>query len=219
MHASRSPLPSSPLSGSAPFVPRSLARGVRVGRSARGVRLTGGIAAVFCVALALALVAPRLLGYTPFAVLSGSMEPAHPVGSLIYVQPVEASSLRVGDAVTFVANDQGTVATHRVIDVDGDSALLRTQGDANVAPDGDPVPFANVIGRPIACIPGAGYVVSWMTRPPGSLVIAAAAAALAVWAFVPLRRRGSKGAGRASPGGRVRRGTGKKRSETKGTRT
>ena len=107
MHASRSPLPSSPLSGSAPFVPRSLARGVRVGRSARGVRLTGGIAAVFCVALALALVAPRLLGYTPFAVLSGSMEPAYPVGSLIYVQPVEASSLRVGDAVTFVANDQG----------------------------------------------------------------------------------------------------------------
>lgn len=97
-----------------------------------------GIAAVFCVALALALVAPRLLGYTPFAVLSGSMEPAYPVGSLIYVQPVEASSLRVGDAVTFVANDQGTVATHRVIDVDGDSALLRTQGDANVAPTETP---------------------------------------------------------------------------------
>ena len=39
---------------------------------------------VLCVAvLAFLLAGVRLIGYTPYTVLSGSMEPTYPVGSLI----------------------------------------------------------------------------------------------------------------------------------------
>ena len=61
----------------------------------------GALAALACVLLAVALAAPRVLGLTPFVVLSGSMEPTYPVGSLVYVRSVDASELRVGDPVTF----------------------------------------------------------------------------------------------------------------------
>lgn len=44
---------------------------------------------------------PSLFGYMPYVVLSGSMEPVYPVGSLIYVAPVDANSLEPGDAITF----------------------------------------------------------------------------------------------------------------------
>lgn len=104
----------------------------------------GALAALACVLLAVALAAPRVLGLTPFVVLSGSMEPTYPVGSLVYVRSVDASELRVGDPVTFTLEGREAVATHRVIEVDAESASLRTQGDANDEPDGSPVQFASV---------------------------------------------------------------------------
>ena len=106
----------------------------------------GALAALACVLLAVALAAPRVLGLTPFVVLSGSMEPTYPVGSLVYVRSVDASELRVGDPVTFTLEGREAVATHRVIEVDAESASLRTQGDANDEPDGSPVQFASLRG-------------------------------------------------------------------------
>ena len=53
---------------------------------------------------------PVAFGYMPYVVLSGSMEPVYPVGSLIYVAPVDANSLEPGDAITFDRND--AVVTH-----------------------------------------------------------------------------------------------------------
>lgn len=43
------------------------------------------IVLVALVALVIAFAGVRLAGLTPYAVLSGSMEPEFPVGSLIYV--------------------------------------------------------------------------------------------------------------------------------------
>lgn len=57
------------------------------------------------VLLALALVGVRALGLTPYAVLSGSMEPTYRVGSLIYVKKVDPAEVQVGDPITFVVND------------------------------------------------------------------------------------------------------------------
>lgn len=152
----------------------------------------GALAALACVLLAVALAAPRVLGHTPFVVLSGSMEPTYPVGSLVYVRSVDASELRVGDPVTFTLEGREAVATHRVIEVDAESASLRTQGDANDEPDGSPVQFASVIGSPAFCVPLVGYAVSWVSRPPGLFVVAAAIACLFVWALVSSRPFGRK---------------------------
>ena len=155
-------------------------------------RVVGMVLLVLVVALAVVLVTLRLLGCTPFAVLSGSMEPTYPVGSLVYVRAAEGADVRPGDPVTFVADERGTVATHRVVAVDTDAQLLITKGDANNTLDGSPVSFANVIGRPFVCIPGAGYVAAWLWQPPGIVVVGVALVALAAWAFVPRANGGGR---------------------------
>jgi len=69
------------------------------------------------VLLAIALVGVRLVGLTPYAVLSGSMEPTYHVGALIYVKDVAPEEIEVGMPLTFVVNEDLLVATHRVVDV------------------------------------------------------------------------------------------------------
>ena len=43
----------------------------------------------------------RIFGIQVFGVLTGSMEPSYPTGSLIYVKDVEPQELKLGDPVTF----------------------------------------------------------------------------------------------------------------------
>ena len=95
------------------------------------------------VLLAVALVGVRLVGLTPFAVLSGSMEPTYHVGSLIYVKDVEAENIEVGMPITFVVNEDLLVATHRVIEIETFTTGHREVVDENGNPvkdeDGNPV--------------------------------------------------------------------------------
>lgn len=72
---------------------------------------------VVIVLLAVALVGVRLVGLTPYTVLSGSMEPAYHVGSLIYVKKTAPENISVGTPITFVVNEDLLVATHRVVDI------------------------------------------------------------------------------------------------------
>ena len=74
------------------------------------------------------LVGVRLVGLTPFVVLSGSMEPTYPTGALIYVKKVPAEQIQVGDPITFVMNEDLVVATHRVVDIDGENQRFTTKG-------------------------------------------------------------------------------------------
>lgn len=73
---------------------------------------------VAIVILAIALVGVRLVGLTPYAVLSGSMEPTYHVGSLIYVRNIEPKDIQVGMPLTFVVNEDLLVATHRVVNIE-----------------------------------------------------------------------------------------------------
>ena len=112
---------------------------------------------VLVVLLAVALVGVRLVGLNTYVVLSGSMEPTYHTGSLLYVKSVDPQDLRVGDPITFMLNED-TVATHRIIEIlpdEEDSSVLRfrTRGDANDAPDGTPVHYKNVIGKPVKMVP------------------------------------------------------------------
>ena len=99
-----------------------------------------------CIVGYLLIAAPMLAGYRPVVVLSGSMEPTYPTGALIYVKDVKPQDVKVGDPITFVLNEELTVATHRVIEVNTADGWFRTQGDANDSPDGSPVLFENLIG-------------------------------------------------------------------------
>ena len=93
--------------------------------------------------LAIALVGVRVVGLTPFAVLSGSMEPTYHVGALIYVKDTEPSEIKVGDPITFVVNEDLLVATHRVVDIEtfttGHRAVVDEAGNPVKDEDGNPL--------------------------------------------------------------------------------
>ena len=105
--------------------------------------LAGGVLVGLIVLLAIALAGVRVLGLTPYAVLSGSMEPSYPVGSLIYVKKMQPADVRVGDVITFVVNDELLVATHRVVDVEVCTtrcqAVLDENGAAVTDAAGNPI--------------------------------------------------------------------------------
>ena len=62
----------------------------------RAVNIITSTLLVLVLLLAAALVGVRLFGIAPYTVLSGSMEPTYPVGSLIYVKPIDTNDLQVG---------------------------------------------------------------------------------------------------------------------------
>ena len=127
--------------------------------------------------LAILLAGVRLVGLVPYTVLSGSMEPAYHVGSLVYVGDVDALTLQKDDPVTYRLAD-GTVVTHRIYEVlehDG-SRAYRTKGDANDAPDGPLLTPDRVMGKPVFSIPLLGYVSHFIQNPPGIYVTVAAVA-------------------------------------------
>ena len=80
--------------------------------------ITTTVIVVIFVLAAIFLMGSRLLGYEVFNVISGSMEPTYSKGDLIYVKEVDPYTVRVGDPITFVANEELVVATHRVINVE-----------------------------------------------------------------------------------------------------
>lgn len=143
---------------------------------------------VIVVLLAVLLVGVRLFGITTYAVISGSMEPVYPTGSLLYVKPTDPEDLKVGDSITFLI-DEDTVATHRIVEIlpDDDDGIIRfrTKGDANEEADGSPVHQNNIIGKPMFAIPYLGYFANFIQNPPGLYLAIGAAAVLVILVFLP----------------------------------
>ena len=137
------------------------------------------------VAMAILLVGVRLIGFRPYVVLSGSMEPTYHVGSMIYVKSVDPETIQVGDPITFLINEELDVATHRVIEIDAANQHFYTQGDANDAPDGSPVHFNNLVGKPVFHIPMLGFFSDWVTNPPGMYLAGTGVAIYLILLFVP----------------------------------
>ncbi len=115
------------------------------------------LATAAIIALAALLTLPRLMGCTPFAVLSGSMEPSYPVGSIVLVRAAAPQDIRVGDAIMFSMGN-GMRVTHRVTRIDAAAGNVITKGDANSSEDFTPVLYDQIIGKAILCLPLLGYL-------------------------------------------------------------
>ena len=59
---------------------------------------------------------PSVFGYKPFIVLSDSMESTIRKGDLIFVKNIEPRKLVKDDVIAF-RDSEGTVTTHRIIDI------------------------------------------------------------------------------------------------------
>ena len=136
----------------------------------RIVSITGKII-IFaaCVFAAFTLVTANtkwLWGIRSFVVVSGSMEPTLPVGSVVYVLP-QAEYL-VGSVVAFTNSAKQTV-THRVVSINdkADGRYYRLKGDANNTPDSDEIKGSTVIGKSFLHIPYLGRIVQILRKPFG----------------------------------------------------
>ena len=65
----------------------------------RALNILSDVVIVLLLILVIAFAGVRLVGLTPYAVLSGSMEPELPVGSLIYVRETDPATIQAGDTV------------------------------------------------------------------------------------------------------------------------
>ena len=140
---------------------------------------------VLVVVFAVFLMGSRLVGLQVFHIISPSMEPNYSVGDLIYVKDVDPDSVKVGDPITFVLNEDLVVATHRVVAIDSENRQFTTKGDANKTEDAAPVHFNNLIGVPVFAIPLLGYTSAYIQSPPGLYVAIALGVALLAVVFLP----------------------------------
>lgn len=131
------------------------------------------------------LLLPYAFGYQTLAVLSGSMEPVYPVGSIVFVQKVPAAEIQVGDPITFRLADGSTYATHRVVRIDSSNEQFITKGDANDAED-SPTDFKNLVGRASSySVPLLGYISIYIKTPTGIMAMTGVAVVVILLTFLP----------------------------------
>jgi len=119
----------------------------------------------FMLGVALLLVAgvvvPRLTGATPYVILTSSMEPSLPAGTIAITRPVDPGDIGVGDVVTYqLRSGEPEVVTHRVVRVSfttGGEYVFTTKGDSNSLPDAKPVRAVQVRGE-------VWYGIPWLGR-------------------------------------------------------
>ena len=140
---------------------------------------------VLMVLCAVFLMGSRVLGYECYNVISPSMEPVYGVGDLIYVKDVNPATIKEGDVITFIVNEDLVIGTHRVVRVDAENQRFYTKGDANDIEDQNPVHFNNVIGVPQFSIPKLGYVSDFVQNPPGMYITLGIGILLIFIVFVP----------------------------------
>jgi signal peptidase len=109
-----------------------------------------------------------------YAVHSGSMTPALPVGSLVIVQPV--SNYKVDDIVTFLpstAAKKSDTVTHRIVSKveSGRSIYFLTKGDANDDNDQGQISESQIKGKVITKVSYLGYIAGYLKTLPGLLLI------------------------------------------------
>ncbi len=119
------------------------------------------------------LVLPGMTGFHMYNVLSGSMEPAIPVGSLLYVRSGDPEQVEDEDIIAFYGSlEDSGIITHRVVKNNVVSGTFTTKGDANDKEDPTPVSYDNYIGRVTLSVPYVGRVLTIMTSLEGKIAAA-----------------------------------------------
>ena len=148
-----------------------------------GLSLSTAVLLAVLALAALVIVIPKVAGALPMTVLTSSMEPGLPAGTLIIVKPIDPDALAIGDVATYqIESGKRGVITHRIVAInllaDGERSFL-FQGDNNSAID-DPVRSVQIQGKLWYSIPLLGWVNnavngenrSWLVPVAASLLFA-----------------------------------------------
>lgn len=179
------PTEASPTDPAHPGAEPGAVRRAGVGRRVGNVLSFLALVLVVGIALA-AVIVPRVAGATTLAVLTGSMEPAYPPGTLVVIRPTPPQEIRVGDVITFqLESGKPAVATHRVVEkgfrADGEIQFV-TQGDDNPIADQEPVREVQIRGRLWYAIPYLGHVSVLLDGNQRALLTTAVAGGLLAYA-------------------------------------
>lgn len=145
-------------------------------------------------------VGPRILPYQTFVVMTASMTPQIPVGSVVVVVPVERAELAVDDVVTYQRVEEPDLpVTHRIVAMRAvpGAVIARTKGDANDVQDPWEVQLGPTVLRVAFAIPFAGYILFFAQTFVGRVLTIgmplAALAAIGVHDFRAARRVANAG--------------------------
>lgn len=132
------------------------------------------------------IVVPALTHSVPLTVLTQSMEPKLPPGTLLIVRPVDPDDINIGDVITYqIKSGEPGVITHRVIAAGVNSKgerVFTLQGDNNAAADPDPVREVQIQGRLWYSVPYIGWVNNAMSGDTRSVIMPIVAGALLLYA-------------------------------------
>lgn len=112
-------------------------------------------------AVAVLTVIPRATHGAALTVLTGSMRPTIPVGSLVIDRPVDPGTLRVGDVATYQKEPgRAEFITHRIVGIDTKTTptTFTFKGDANRGPDITKVPATAIRGKVWFHVPYLGAI-------------------------------------------------------------
>lgn len=156
-----------------------------------GTGLMAGLLLLLLAIAALAIVVPAATGSTALTVMTSSMEPVYPPGTMVVVRPTPAADIMPGDVLTYqLHSGEPTLITHRVtqqlLAQDGSYSFI-TKGDNNPQADPDPVKEVQIKGTVWYAIPYLGWVSQAVTGDGRAMVIPVLVVALfgyAVWMIV-----------------------------------
>lgn len=142
--------------------------------AAKGMQVLGTGLLIALVLVCLPLTLPRMFGYHIYSVISGSMEPEIPVGSVIYVEEAVPEEVQEGDVIAFWSND--SVVAHRVVKNKVVEGAFVTKGDANAEEDMNDIDYEALVGRVAAHYPMLGELMILYTSSVGKAYVVCFAA-------------------------------------------
>lgn len=149
--------------------------------------LLGTLMLLAIIASCMLIILPQSKGYYVYHIISGSMAPEIPIGSIIYVEPVEPVDINPGDVIAFQSGE-GVIA-HRVVRnyfVEGE---FSTKGDSNEVEDTARVKYGEVIGIVVRHYPYLGEILTLYSTGIGKVYIILVAACGAMLNIVANRFR------------------------------
>lgn len=129
----------------------------------------GTVMFILVILLVLPTSLPRFIGWEPYEIVSGSMEPTIPVGSLVYVRYDDPASIQKGDVIAFMSGN--SVVCHRVTENKTSEKALVTKGDANAIEDFEDVAYPSVLGTVVFHLPFIGGFLSVFASLSGKIYL------------------------------------------------
>ena len=129
----------------------------------------GSLVIIGVIILLIPLSLPRLFGFETYNVISGSMEPEIPVGSLVLVKYKDPAQIKEGEIVTYYSS--GIPVTHRVTYNNSFEGYVTTKGDANEGEDLADVNYNELIGVVEYHYPLLGMLGEYLSSFSGKLLV------------------------------------------------